>query len=217
MASVFIPAAEVPGGAEAAVPPLENGDHLTRDEFERRYAAMPGVNKAQLIEGVVYMPSPVTITDHGEPHAMLVGWVLAYCAHHPEVQPGDNVTVRLDNDNEPQPDVVLRRRSGGSSAVAGKYVEGPPELVIEVAATSAAIDLHGKKNAYRRNGVREYLVWRTVDAAVDWFVLEAGEYVALPAGADGFVESREFPALRLPVAGLLAGDLKALLAAVQPP
>src|SRR5207249_4942436 len=89
------------------LPPLEPGDHLSRDEFERRYNAMPGVKKAELIEGVVYMPTPVRWNRHGRPHVGLGAWLATYEAHTPGVQAGDNATVRLDLDNEPQPDATL--------------------------------------------------------------------------------------------------------------
>src|SRR3954447_12146650 len=88
-------------------PPLRNGDHLDRVEFERRYHTMPEVKKAELIEGVVYMPSPVSFVNHGEPHAHLLGWLTNYRFQTLGVRVGDNATVRLDMDNEPQPDAVL--------------------------------------------------------------------------------------------------------------
>src|SRR5205823_10671630 len=89
-----------------AVPPLVNGDRLTRVEFERRYAAMPDVNKAELIEGIVYMPSPVRQTSHGKPHVILASWLGYYISKTPDLEDfGDNSTVRLDEDNEPQPDL----------------------------------------------------------------------------------------------------------------
>ena len=92
---------------QSGVPPLENGDRLTRDEFERRYAAMPHLKKAELIEGVVYVPSPVRHRHHGAPHAHLIGWLGQYAAGTPGVEVSDNSTVRLDLDNEPQPDALL--------------------------------------------------------------------------------------------------------------
>ena len=72
--------------------------------------------------------------------------------------------MRLDEDNEPQPDVLLRIEpdAGGQSRVSGDdYIEGAPELVVEIVASSTSVDLHDKLRAYRRNGVREYVVWRT--------------------------------------------------------
>src|SRR5262245_39777359 len=89
------------------IPPLEPGDHLTREEFERRYEAMPDLKKAELIEGVVHMPSPVRWNRHARPNTHLVGWMATYEAHTPGVQAGDNGTVRLDLDNEPQPDATM--------------------------------------------------------------------------------------------------------------
>lgn len=193
----------------AQIPLLENGDRLTRQEFERRYEAMPQCKKAELIEGQVYMASPVRARKHGQPHAAIIGWLFNYCQATPGVELMDNPTVRLDADNEPQPDACLRieEAAGGQSRISeDDYIEGAPELILEVAASSASYDLHQKKQVYRRNGVREYLVWRVVDAAFDWFVLEDGVYTNLNADADGILRSRVFPGLWLAVTDLLAGN-----------
>ena len=215
-----------PSRASGAAPPpsapatttLENGDRLTRCEFERRYALRPDLKKAQLIEGIVYMPSPVRFTTHGEPHAAILGVLLHYSAFTPGVSVGDNATVRLDLDNEPQPDVLLRiePEAGGRSRLSDDdYVEGPPELIVEIAASSASIDLHDKLRAYRRNGVQEYLVWRTQEHRIDWFELADGDYRPLPADDSGVVRSHVFPGLRLTVPALLKGDLAAALRELQ--
>ena len=203
----------------ARVPPLENGDRLTRAEFERRYGAMPWVKKAELIEGLVYMPSPVRIKRHGKPHVILSTWLGYYLSKTPGLDDfGDNSTARLDEDNEPQPDLVLLlpKGLGGLAHVdADDYISGPPAWVAEIAASSVSIDLHGKLNAYRRNGVREYLVWRTEDQAVDWFALREGRYDPLPADAAGVIRSEQFPGLWLDVAALLRGDLPGLFKVVD--
>src|SRR5438045_1369951 len=89
------------------LPPLQPGDRLTRDEFERRYDAMPHLKKAELIDGVVHVPSPVRCEDHGEPHLSLVGCLFLYRARTPGVRGADNASVRLDLGNMPQPDAVL--------------------------------------------------------------------------------------------------------------
>ncbi|MDR5639075.1 Uma2 family endonuclease, partial [Thermosynechococcus sp. PP42] len=144
------------------LPPLESGDRLTRDEFERRYAAMPQLKKAELIEGIVYVASPLRYRSHGQPHLFLITWLGTYCAATPGVEAADAPTIRLDADNEPQPDAILRLSHGGRSRItADDYIEGAPELVVEIAASSAAYDLHDKLRVYRRNGVQEYLVWCT--------------------------------------------------------
>lgn len=168
------------------LPPLENGDKLTRTEFEQRYAAMPHVKKAELIEGTVYMVSPVRIFQHGEPHAYIMAWLGVYRAATPGVQVGDNPTVRLDADNEPQPDALLRIVAGGQSTISDDdYVEGAPELIVEIAASTASIDLHEKLAVYRRNQVQEYLVWRVYDGELNWFCLREGRYVSLEANEAG--------------------------------
>lgn len=201
-----------------ALPPLEGGDHLTRHEFERRYQARPDIKKAELIEGVVYMPSPVRARSHGGPHGQVIGWLATYCAATPGVEFYDNTTVRLDLDNEPQPDALLRLEpaAGGHSRVSAEdYIEGAPELIVEIAASSASYDLHEKLQVYRRNGVQEYLVWRVYDKQLDWFRLVQDEYVLLAPDENGVVHSRVFPGLRLAVQALLAGDLATVLAELQ--
>ena len=198
--------------------PLENGDVLTRAEFERRYEAMPHLKKAELIEGVVYVPSPVRHTYHGHPHTQLTGWLVQYEASTPGVQASDNSTVRLDLDNEPQPDALLfiDPTCGGQARLdADGYIEGAPELVAEVTASSASYDLHVKLRVYRRNGVREYIVWRVLEQEIDWFVLRAGQYERLPLDAEGLYRSEVFPGLWLDPAALLRGDLATVLAVVQ--
>jgi Uma2 family endonuclease len=199
-------------------PPLEPGDQLTRPEFERRYEAMPRHIKAELLEGVVYMPSPVRYRRHGRPHAQLMGWLIQYEAGTPGVEAADNSTARLDLDNEPQPDAVLLidpARGGQARISTDDYIEDAPELVLEVASSSVSVDLTTKLHVYRRNGVREYLVWRVLDRAVDWFVLRAGQYERLTPDPEGLLHSEAFPGLWLDVTALLEGDVAGVLAAVQ--
>jgi len=198
------------------IPPLENGDKLTRIEFERRYHAMPQVKKAELIEGIVYMASPLRLRQHGEPHARIMTWLGNYWAATPGVGLADNTTVRLDTDNEPQPDALLRIEVGGQSCISDDdYVEGAPELIVEIAASTASIDLHDKLNVYRRNQVQEYLVWRVYDQQFDWFRLQEGEYIQLEPNENGIIFSETFPGLWLQESALLAGNLAKVLEIAQ--
>jgi Uma2 family endonuclease len=206
------------GALQSGLPPLENGDRLTRDEFERRYEAMPHLKKAELIEGVVYVPSPVRYRHHGAPHAHLISWLGQYAAGTPGVAVSDNSTVRLDLDNEPQPDALLLidPACGGQARFSpDDYIEGSPELVAEVASSAVSYDLHAKLHVYRRNGVREYVVWRVLEQAIDWFVLRAGRYERLPVDANGLLRSEVFPGLWLDAAALVRGELATVLAIVQ--
>jgi hypothetical protein len=201
-----------------AVPILEPGDRLTRDEFERRYNAMPNCKKAELIEGVVYMPSPVRLRLHGQPHSEFITWLGVYRASTPCVIAADNASARLDTDNEPQPDglLMIDPACGGQATISDDdYVENAPELVGEVSASSVSFDLHTKLNVYRRNHVREYLVWRVLDKKIDWFVNQAGVFVALAPDATGIFRSEIFPGLWLDGAALIEGNLSRVLAVVQ--
>jgi Uma2 family endonuclease len=199
-------------------PPLEPGDHLTRAEFERRYEAMPELKKAELIEGVVYMPSPVRLEQHASPHFDLITWLGVYRASTPGVRGGDNSTVRLDLDNEPQPDalLIIEPACGGRVVLsADGYIEGAPELVAEIAASSAALDLHTKLRVYRRNRVQEYIVWRVLDRTIDWFVLRQGQYDRLLLSPAGFYQSEVFPGLWLDPDALIRGDLITVFQVLQ--
>jgi Uma2 family endonuclease len=189
------------------IPKLQNGDVLDADEFWRRYQAMPGV-KAELIEGVVHMPSPVNAEDHGDPHADLVTWVGMYRIDTPGVRASDNSTVRLGDDAVPQPDGSLRIVSGGRTRMSEGYIQGGPELAAEVAASSVSIDRNARFRDYQAAGIQEYIIWRTEDRAIDWFVLEGGRYVPLPPGPDGILRSRVFSGLWLDHAALIAGDMR---------
>ena len=200
------------------IPPLENGDRLTQVEFEWRYLNSPQIQKAELIEGVVYVASPVRLRNHGRPHANIIGWLFVYASATPGVDLADNTTVRLDGDNQPQPDAMLRiePEKGGNSWVSeDDYVEGAPELIAEVAASSVSYDLNDKLNAYRRNGVKEYLVWQMYENKLDWFVLQQGRYVTLKPDEEGIIRSQVFPGLWLSVSALCEGNRGELLTVLQ--
>jgi Uma2 family endonuclease len=199
-------------------PPLEAGDRLSRAEFERRYKAMPELKRAELIEGVVYVPSPVRLRRHGQPHVHLVTWLGIYEGATPGIIAADNASTRLDLDNEPQPDAVLliEPDHGGQARIAADdYVEGAPELIAEVASSSASYDLNSKLHVYRRNGVKEYIVCRVLDQEVDWFVLSDGENVCLPVDDAGLYRSGVFPGLWLGPAALVRRDTPSVQMTLQ--
>src|SRR2546425_6137931 len=203
--------------SSASEPLLEPGDRLSRAEFERRYERMPHVKKAELIEGTVYMPSPTRAGKHAEPHNQLGTWLGTYASETPGVRCFDNSTVRLDLDNEPQPDLVLIKLAakGGQARISeDDYLEGAPELAVEIVGSSRAYDLHQKKGAYRRNGVREYLAWITGENRLVWWGLRQGEYEVIASDADGLLKSRVFPGLWLDAGALLGGEMKIVLAAL---
>lgn len=219
MAAPVVSKTQAPGlEVQSKEPLLEPGDRLSREEFERRYQGMPHLKKAELIEGVVYMPSPARAKKHSIPHSHLCTWLGVYASETPGTECADNSTVRLDLDNEPQPDLLLMKlpEMGGQARFSpDDYIEGAPELAVEIVASSQSYDLHQKKNAYRRNGVREYLAWITGERKICWWELLQGRYEEITAGADGLLKSKVFPGLWLDTSALLRGDLKTVLAALR--
>ncbi len=201
-----------------SAPPLNNGDRLTRAEFERIYAAHPEIKKAELIEGFVYMPSPARYREHGKPHFDAIVWIGTYFAATPGVEGCDNTTLRLDFENEPQPDALLRLppECGGNSRVGEDgYLEGVPELILEVSASSASYDLNQKKRAYARNGVPEYIVYLAYEQCIIWFILRDGVYEAQQPDANGLLKSERFPGLWLLPDALLSGEMAQVLETLQ--
>ena len=179
---------------------------------------MPDLKKAELIEGEVYVTSPVRHRRHSKPHSQIHGWLSVYVAGTPGVEAGDIGSIRLDLDNEVQPDAYLMiepQRGGQARISEDDYVEGAPELVAEITSSSVSYDLGKKLNSYRRSGVREYVVWRVLDREIDWFVLHEGRYEPLAPRSDGLLRSRVFPGLWLDPAALIRGDLATVLAVAQ--
>ena len=200
------------------IPTLASGDRLSLNEFERRYAAMPEDIKAELIEGTVYMAAALRFEPHAEPHADIVTWLGIYKMMTPGARLGDNPTIRLDPNNEPQADVVLRidkSRGGQSHIDSDGYVEGPPEFIAEIAASTASIDSGPKLEVYRRNGVQEYLVWRVLEHKINWYHLQNGDYVELLEDEQGIIRSQAFPGLWLDKASLLTGNMQQVMAVLQ--
>jgi Uma2 family endonuclease len=206
---------------DTIIPPLitlENGDRLSRSKFEQRYSLLPASQKAELIEGVVYMAAALRYRRHGKPHSDIITWLGTYAANTPGIEPADNTTVRLDLENEPQPDALLRieEHYGGQSRVsADDYIEGAPELIVEIAASKASYDLHDKLRAYRRNGVHEYLVWLVEEQELRWYILQNSEYALQESDEFGIMKSQIFPGLHLDVNALLRSNMSQVLATLR--
>jgi Uma2 family endonuclease len=204
-------------------PPLESGDHLSRDEFHRRYLEHPEIKRAELVDGVVYVSSPVG-NVHSVPHGKVVGWMFAFCARTPGIELAVDGTVFLPSGDEVQPDAcvyrlpptgnvrLVKRREGRQTV---EYLEGAPEFVFEVAASSASYDLHSKKRAFEQSGVLEYVVWQIYDRRITWFRMQNGRYAEVEPDENGVIESTVFPGLRLAVAKMLDGDDAGVLAALD--
>lgn len=156
------------------------------------------------------------LINTANPDIDLATWLGVYEATTPGVQAGDNCSVRLDSNNEPQPDLLLRIKQGGQSRISDDdYVESAPELIVEIAASTASIDLHNKLEAYCRNQVQEYLVWRVYEHQFDWFRLKQGQYLKLEPNPTRIIKSEIYAGLWLDVNGLLQGNLAQLLTVLQ--
>lgn len=195
------------------VAPLEAGDSLDQKTFHVRYEAMPKHCRAELVEGIVFMPSPLK-RRHGRMHGRVVRWLAEYSEGTPGTDYLDNATDILGPKSEPQPDaclLVLTEKGGQTKEDNDGYMTGAPELIVEVATSTESYDLHGKKRDYERGGVKEYVVVALRKRLVLWFVLRDGKYQEMPAAADGIYRSEIFPGLWLDAAALLQLDSKRVL------
>jgi Uma2 family endonuclease len=174
---------------------LVTGARLTLEEFLREWEAQPEVKQAELIEGIVYMPSPVS-RDHGRQHATVIAWLWQYAQATPGCECGDNATwIMLES--SPQPDAFLRvlPESGGRSRNEKNYLAGAPELIVEVCLTSTEVDFGPKLALYQRAGVQEYITIELFAKRIIWRVLIEGSYAQLQPHPDGVLRSRRFPGL----------------------
>jgi hypothetical protein len=197
------------------IPELAAGDKLTRAEFLRRWEAHPEIKNAELIGGIVYMASPVSL-DHGVMHSDVGLWLGLYGVATPGTACGFRTTSFILEDT-PQPDVHLRilPECGGSSAVEDVYLGGCPELFAEICDSSASYDLHVKFELYQAAGIPEYMVILLDEHEVRWHVLVNGRYQLLAADRDGLLRSRIFPGLWLDSKALLARNMQQVLARLQ--
>jgi Uma2 family endonuclease len=200
---------------EQALAPLVPGDKLSQDEFLRRWEAMPDVKRAELIGGLVYMPSPVT-EQHGESHLNIGGWISVYAASTPGCKGGSESTWLMLKD-APQPDAHLwvLPEFGGQARIEGRYLAGAPELAAEVSLSSTDHDLHEKMELYRSAGVQEYLVILLRDQEIRWHRLIHGNYELIAPSGDGVLRSQEFPRLWLNPEAFLAGNMAAVYESLQ--
>ena len=188
--------------------PLVAGQRLDRATFHERYEAMPPDFRAELIGGVVYMPSPVGF-EHGDRDGDVVDWLGYYRRFTKGLRRPLNTTTQFGDYGEPQPDsqLLIPGDLGGQTRFVDGYIVGPPELVVEVGKSSRKTDLGPKKADYERAGVREYVFVGIDPDEVRWFLRRDDRFVPLEPGPDGILRSEVFPGLWLDPAALLSADM----------
>lgn len=203
-------------GSTIDPPPFQAGDRLTREEFIHRWEFHPEIKFAELIGGVVYMPSPLT-RQHGVTDNLVGGWLFSYHAETPGTEAGSNVTTFMEGEETPQPDQYLRilPEFGGRSGEEGKYLQGSPELLVEISVSSVSIDMNQKYDLYERAGVVEYLTILMYEREIRWHRLGAKGYQRIKPVSDTIWKSRVFPGLWLDGAALLASDAAAMLTTLR--
>ncbi len=188
----------MPSVAVELPPVLREGDRLTGAEFLRRWEAMPDLQHAELIDGVVFMASPVGRL-HGALLVRIGGWLSAYCDVAHACEAASDSTWLMGTGDIPQPDAALRilPEYGGQSGDSGWMYRGAPELVVELTDSSTSRDLGAKLDLYRRAGVREYVTILLQTRQVIWRQLARGRYREMQPGEDGLYRSQAFPGLWL--------------------
>lgn len=194
---------------------FEPGDRMTREEFLARWEQMPGLKLAELIDGVVYMPSPLSY-PHGRRDAQMLFLLETYAARAGVCESISNATW-LMLESAPQPDVALRLlpEYGGGTQIVDKLASGAPELVVEICLSSRSYDLGPKLALYQRAGVQEYIAVLLEERRVEWRVLEGGSYRLMERDEAGLFRSAVFPGLWLDEPALWAGDSRRMLEALD--
>ncbi|HZZ81730.1 MAG TPA: Uma2 family endonuclease [Gemmataceae bacterium] len=204
------------GGSVDLIPPLQPGDKLSRAEFLRRWEFHPEIKRAELIGGIVYMPSPLTRL-HGVTDSTAATWLGTYRAHTPGTESGSNATTLMGDEETLQPDEYLRvlPEYGGRSRNEGKFVAGGPELITEISVSSASIDLNQKFELYERMGVLEYVTILMYEQEIRWHRLTAKGYKQIAPATGAIWKSKVFPGLWLDGKAMLANDAAKVLATLR--
>ena len=186
---------------------------MSRDEFMRRWEQIPELKQAELIEGVVYLASPVSLA-HGSYDALFVQWLGRYSF---AVQKGlkitTNTTVPIGYSTF-QPDIALFHPANAEDADR-KYLEHVPDLVVEISHSSRSYDLGPKLAAYRSAGLRDYITVLLEDQRVEWRVLSGARYRLLQPAKDGILRSPNFPGLWLDTLALFPPNERRLFGAID--
>jgi hypothetical protein len=191
-------------------PPLESGDVLDAQEYWRRYSAGPKKQRAERINGKVYVMNPLRAVQHGNPHLLLAHWIAAYAMHDPTLIGSDNATIRMNTDNDPQPDLCLLRVDGQTRFDEGGYILGAPEMIVEIAGSSASYDFGEKRDVYEAAGVGEYLIFESIEGQIQWWRLANGRFVEIQPDC-GIYESVLFPGLWLDAEALRSANALKLI------
>jgi len=194
----------------AYTPALESGDVLDADEYWRRYCATPEKLKAERINRKVYIMSPLRAVHHGNPHAILCHWLGSYAMNAPGLIVSDNATIRMNADNDPQPDLCLLRNHGQTRFDDEGYIIGPPEMIVEIAGSSASYDFGEKRDVYEAAGVGEYLVFETIEGRIQWWRSDSGRFVDILPD-EGLYKSVLFPGLWLDADALRSANALKLI------
>ncbi len=203
-------------GGVTSPPPLQSGDRLTRDEFLRRWEQHPEIKFAELLGGIVYMPSPLSRL-HGVTDNTAAGWLFTYHAHTPGTEAGSNATTLMEGSETPQPDEYLRvlPEYGGRSGNDGLYVSGAPEFLAEISVSSVSLDMHLKFDLYERMGVLEYVAVLMYEKEIRWHRLTVNGYKRVTPSEGMIWKSKVFPGLWLDGKAMLANDAAKVLATLN--
>ncbi|HBJ37928.1 MAG TPA: hypothetical protein DDZ51_24845 [Planctomycetaceae bacterium] len=198
----------------AYTPPLESGDVLDAAEYWRRYGATPDKVKAERINRKVYIMSPLRAVHHGNPHLLLAQWIAHYAMHDRTLIGSDNATIRLNTDNDPQPDLCLLRVNGQTRFDDEGYIIGAPEMIVEIAGSSASYDFGEKRDVYEAAGVGEYLVFETIEGRIAWWQSKNGQFAEIQP-EDAIYKSILFPGLWLDADALRSANSLKLIQTLQ--
>lgn len=198
----------------AMIPTLQSGDILGHAEYLRRYEASPESLKAERIQNRVYLSNRFRRAIAGDSRALLGGWLFTYAMVHPELNISDNATLFLNEANDPQPDLCVYRNGDKATLNEAGYLVGPPEMIVEIAGSSASYDFGEKRDVYEAAGVGEYLVFETIEGRVEWWRHDGTKFVDVPRD-DNVFQSVTLPGLWLDVDALRTGDRFRLIETLQ--
>jgi Uma2 family endonuclease len=161
--------------------------------FEKFYEIVEENVKADLLDGKIIRDSPA-IPRHSHVVTRL-GRLIGDFAEKFDIGEvfGATASVRLSKYQGPEPDVFFIRKSR-LRIMGEKYIDGPPDLCVEVISKSSRkIDRGRKFVLYAEHGVKEYWIVDPLRNTVEFYENHDGAWVEIKPDERGRLHSKVLP------------------------
>ena len=162
---------------------------VKRITFEEYLDSLTEESKGDLFDGLLYMQTPPS-DAHEEIFGFLFDILRNYVLEkNLGVVRGSRTAIRFAEEHGTQPDIVFISNAR-RHLIYPYYIDGAPEVVVEILSPSTRKLDRGKKMAlYAENGVLEYWQVDPEDQTAKFLRNNDGVWAPMPVGGDGIFHS----------------------------